>query len=868
MRLEQSTVPVRVARDGGWVPVDLSLITEGGWLVPAASAAPVRFSAGGTDVMSQTQTSSGEWVSETWPKGVLPTPTVEGDTATYAEVMPGVDLKLVATKTGMASIYVVKSAEAAMASGMSRLQVGVDGAELTSPDDGRVKAETDAGSSLIAAQPLWWDSSGGGTYREPGAETVPAPVTHSLAADELTLDVGATVAAGEKSASTPVQYPIFVDPDWSVGPGAAWYTDAAYPDASYLTAGASDVLRVGIFEQYRSNMFYQFSIAGLQGKQVLSAALNTYQVATATCDMHAIDSHLFGVWHDAGFTWNQEQYWYSTGQAGIWPAMQSWVGPNCGDPGSGGMPVGWGVTTAVQQRVNDGWYDMQFVFTPHDSYSPSRRWFSRAATLIVTYNSVPNVPIGAVFTSPARSCGTSANPVTVSNAGPIAVQLNASDPDAGNVSTLFVAINVANPSVRVWENQTPQMAQGVQSASIPANTLADGLYAWDAKSIDSGGLESNWFGRCYFVVDSTKPQLPTVATTASSFRVGSPVSVQLAGAADVAGYVYWVTPTPLTSSAPAVPVDGTVNTAAALPDCNGRVTASVRWACGTGTSAVTITVAPTDSLSTLWVSAYDKAGNQSAVRGLPLYQSTGSQAADADVDAGHMWQVSTLSSPLPSVIADSNPWAGANGISLQLPSGSVNSTDTVFPPLTGPVLKTGPLALGSDQIVGSKVPVNATNSFTWSMWVKATSMPSGQDQLVAVQTAGAGRGQVQLKATKDNTYSFCITGAPAADDNGRPVSSCATGGSLTIGSWQLVTGIWDAGNQQLRLLIGTSVVPVAATGHVLGSGDWSANGALILGPAPEAGRFAGFIADPAFLPGVVDFNQLSQLATQGLPFSS
>lgn len=121
MQLEMSSRPVRVKQDGGWVPVDTTLQRDGDWFSPAASAVPVRFSPGGTDVISQTQTTSGEWVSESWAHGPLPTPTVDGDTATYAEVMPGVDLKLVATKTGMASIYVVKSEEAAKGSGLASL---------------------------------------------------------------------------------------------------------------------------------------------------------------------------------------------------------------------------------------------------------------------------------------------------------------------------------------------------------------------------------------------------------------------------------------------------------------------------------------------------------------------------------------------------------------------------------------------------------------------------------------------------------------------------------------------------------------------------------------------------------------------------
>lgn len=216
MRYEASSVPVRVERHGDWVPVDTTLSSTGEWFEPIASAAPVRFSSGGTDRLAQVQAESGEWITEIWPYGVLPTPAVEGDTATYSEVLPGVDLKMVATKTGQASIYVVKTEEAAQSAKLDGLHVVVENAELSADSTGTVTAETGDESSIVAGQPLWWDSSEGGTYREPGGEAPPLPVTHDVGTDRVLLDVGDSVTKHEKRDGD-VVYPIFVDPDWSSG---------------------------------------------------------------------------------------------------------------------------------------------------------------------------------------------------------------------------------------------------------------------------------------------------------------------------------------------------------------------------------------------------------------------------------------------------------------------------------------------------------------------------------------------------------------------------------------------------------------------------------------------------------------------------
>lgn len=141
MRLELSSRPVRVRQGEAWVPVDTDLVASDGWWVPVASAVPVRFGAGGSDALAGVQAPDGSWVTETWPYGVLPVPVVEGDTATYAEVLPGVDLKLVATRTGKASIFVVKSAEAARAEALAALHVTVGGADLVQTGNGAVVAD-------------------------------------------------------------------------------------------------------------------------------------------------------------------------------------------------------------------------------------------------------------------------------------------------------------------------------------------------------------------------------------------------------------------------------------------------------------------------------------------------------------------------------------------------------------------------------------------------------------------------------------------------------------------------------------------------------------------------------------------------------
>lgn len=861
IQLDVSSLPVRVEQNGTWVPVDTTLVSDGEWLVPAASVAPVRFSVGGSDQLAQVQTETGEWVTETWPYGPLPVPSVDGDTATYAEVLPDVDLKMVATKTGQASIYVVKSEAAAQSAKLDDLHVLIDGADLTTKSTGVVNAEAADGSGIVAGQPLWWDSSDGATYREPGEEGSPAPVIHEVGADRIAMDVGASVSKEETRTGDEVTYPIFVDPDWSSGIAASWYTDAAYPNQSYLSAGVSDVLRVGNYGSYKSDMFFQFPIGALSGKIVGYAVLNTTQLSMNACGTPgAIQVHTYGP-KPAGFTWNQEQSWNAAGTGGWSAPLQSWVGPGCG---SAAMAVGWNVTAGVQGKV--GASDIQFAFTPSVASAPTRRHYSRAASLVVTYNTRPNTPTNPVFISPSRQCGTAAAPAMIGQTD-VTVQVSQTDPDPGTVDNNFFLMKASDLNTLVQHRTSGKVAQGPRSATFTGLSSGE-TYAWYARGSDwihDGLAGTPW---CYFTVDTTKPAVPSVtASSNAAYVVGQPVVMAVTGAADVAGYVSWITPTQLVSPVPAVPAEGTVSVATALPPCTAGVGSTVRWTCANGASPVALTVAPIDALSTLWVSAYDKAGNQSTATGFPLYPNgdTGTPAASANLDAGHAWHLSTMSTPLPEVIPDSNPWIGTNGIDLLIPETSSRiSTDLPDPPLESPVLSTaGGTALEVSTMVA---PVDATNSFTFSVWLKGGyNGLNGATQKIAMQGGGTS-GSIQLQVAPNGVYSFCLGNYYVSSASTDRTSNCATGSTMN-GSWQMVTGIWDAVNQQLRLHVGGSMTPVAVNGHVLGAGSQAAGGPLVFGPAPMTGRWEGLFTNPVLVPGVVDHAQLERLAAFEMPFS-
>jgi hypothetical protein len=145
--IETAIAPQRARRrDGAWGPIDTALQRVGDVLVPVATAADVRFSAGGAGPFV-TLIRDGHSFALSWP-APLPAPTVSGDSATYADVLPDVDLVVRATATGFAHLLVVKTARAAANPGVRRASYRISGdATLKETPGGGLIADRVRGSA-------------------------------------------------------------------------------------------------------------------------------------------------------------------------------------------------------------------------------------------------------------------------------------------------------------------------------------------------------------------------------------------------------------------------------------------------------------------------------------------------------------------------------------------------------------------------------------------------------------------------------------------------------------------------------------------------------------------------------------------------
>ena len=161
-------VRVQVGGDGeeleDWLEIDLDLVAgSDGWVRPKGHVADLKFV--GTSALSVTSVvvmanrgRPEDSLSLGW-SGLLPEPTLAGPRATYAEVFPGVDLVLEATRTGFEQYFVLKRRPADGVAPKLMLPLSASGRyELRADRAGGASVVVGDEEAARVGVPLVWDS--------------------------------------------------------------------------------------------------------------------------------------------------------------------------------------------------------------------------------------------------------------------------------------------------------------------------------------------------------------------------------------------------------------------------------------------------------------------------------------------------------------------------------------------------------------------------------------------------------------------------------------------------------------------------------------------------------------------------------------
>ncbi|MBP2477736.1 hypothetical protein JOF53_006608 [Crossiella equi] len=793
--LEQSVVPTRVRQDGKWVPADTALARRSdGSIGPKATTGEVAFSAGGEGPLVRLA-NPGTEITLDWP-GRLPEPKLDGDSATYPEVRPGVDLRVRATVRGFAHELVVKTREAAADPALSEVafEVRAKGVRLTADEAGNLQGHNESGALVYQApSPEMWDSSDTAHRARVGVR---------IDSDRLTLLPDRRLLADPAT-----RFPVVIDPDMSyITPERAGWTLArhSHKDQRNWNLEPRDqdervkgVVRVGRETDrdgtYRDRSFFMFHLdpnvlrgARIEGGTTSFQVFQTWKELN-TCDAGAVDPVLLYLAGDMGpeSSWNNQPPLLGEPLSAIrtTPKLGQSCGPDWVKFGIGGM---------IQKVADEGWGGINLGMRASDetSYKGWKRFHSKAQDgyryyprLHIEFNRPPHAPQWANTDPELRACRWCDGQRWTGQEW-INLNTQVNDPDGGQLRTIW---DIATPEHQ-WRDQWLG-ANSVYSTALDLRGLHGRTVNWRVRGND-GEKDGPGLDGPSFVVDRERPDKPPTVSGVlyqednawhGGVDVPDTFTFTANGVGDIDHFVYGF------SDPPTTPVD-----ADAL-----------------GGKAVARIAPPRDGPVDLYVQSVDRAGLRGPAKVYHFYVRPGGGPASQWAMEGNA--------------KDDSPLGGRHGT----PHGPVSWA----PGALGASAQLN----GVDAAISAPQTVNTAASFTVSAWVKPDRV--GTEDRTVLSQDGDRVGGFLLQLRKDGRWQLLAPGGDADEGDPAHRAVAVAGGTAKAGEWAHLAAVVDHEEQRIHLYVnGSAAASVAYTGR------WNATGALQIGRGKWKGAHTGYWA--------------------------
>lgn len=860
METDEHLRPVRARVGGVWKPIDNTLVKQpDGSIAPAVASVGMTFSGGGSAPLV-TLDRDGRQLSYTWP-AALPAPALSGDTATYRDVLPDVDLQVRADIDGFHEVVVVNTAAAAKNPALAQLTFGVraTGLDVARTADGGLTATDPAGGGEVfaAPQPIMWDSgvhtastastastantagaakaaegaaAGSGSADAQGADdpaqgptdtskVAPIGVAVDSADTRLTLTPDPALLTGAATA-----FPLYIDPqtytpkagDWTMV-SKYWASSPQYHFNGDSDSGVGDCAWSYCAPYDVKRLFYTFPTSKFAGKTILSATFVGHETWAGSCSARPIE-----LWRTKGFT--SGTTWNSSSDN--WLDKLDTRNEAHGYDGCAASDVEFNALTGVKYAAAHNSGSTTFGLRASDEgdkYGWKR--FTDDAYLRVHYNMPPKqIPMSHLSMSPGSSCHSPSSPVRIRTLPSITAS-DVTDPDGDQVSVQFSVAWDAGDGKGLVTQWTSAKIGPKKSGSSFSTTLTAALsgktipknktIAWQARAVDydqgtyysyspwsSSGSATN----CYWVYDTSVPAGPVI--TSGDYPAvddSDPNDPSYDGVGRDGAFTFD------SASTDVVKYCYGVN-ATAVCDTDHTVATSAG-------AAKSVTFRPTRAgTNFLNVQAFDSAGNGSEPE---VYEFRVKEGQPARAQ-----------------------WAmdDAAGATQAAGSAGERTLTTVGTPTLGVPGHTG-TAVGFDgtgSYLRSDIPtVHTDYSMTVSAWVKLDRMPT----TAAIVAAQPGNSAPGFELYYSHDYDRWVFNQYSADSpTATPVRAMsATAGGVAAGQWYHLVGTYDYVADVMSLYVNGTLMGTKAY-----STAWDARRGLQIG----AGIYSGVPA--SFFPGTID----------------
>lgn len=852
--------PVRVVRDGTWVPVDTTLVRGAdGRIGPKATTLGLRLSGGGDTPLIVAER-AGRSMTLDWP-GTLPEPTIAADQATYAEVLPGVDLVVTVADSGFSHVLVVKTPEAAADVDLAAVEFELTTSGLAVGDDGdgglRVVDSASQGVVFEAPTPVMWDS---GVSRlttlstrsvvseQPGSvdPTRAAPESANLAPVGVRLD-GSTLTLTPDQAmidDPATVWPVYIDPVWASTSNSSWAMVASgYPTTKYWKfSGTEGVGECPVSSGYCNGvgvkrLFYALPTS-YSGKSIISAEFRVTMTHTYNSSAKKVSLYRAGSGISSATTWNNQP---------SMSVLQETISPTAtqGSCTSTNQNVGFNATAAVREAATKGWSTTTFGIRAHDE-GDSTAWkrFCGNAILSVNYNRAPNQPAASSLTmSPGGVCVSGGNRPYVNT--PPVLYMVFTDPDSSSTATekLHGEVSVSwlpsGGGTRVTRTSTTTIkgSGSLFQMTTPSDLPENVVVSWSARASDGTAWGASSVS-CEFVYDHTQPAAPDIDSVEYLPLDGSETTSACVEDTEWRGSVgRYGTFTFDSASTDTVTYRYGFNTnpspTTTLTPSTGGGTVSVPWLPESeGTNFVTVQAVDAAGLSSPIATCMFAVANQPAAGSWTLGEAAGS-ASSIDARGAH-------------------PAIAAAGAAFGVPGPGCQGTRNACE-LDNAVRLSG--AADSYLATTSSGLVDTGTGFSVAAWVRLTDTSTDQ---VAVSQDGSGEPGFTLGYSA--AAGRWVFGTPVTDVTALGAWSVTSTAAATANEWTHLVGVYDPVRRELGLYVNGERQATSPRRSA-----WRSRGAIQIGRSIAKSGYTdgwvGELADVAVFERIVVPAEAAQLST-------
>ena len=577
----ESAIPERTYVDGAWHNLDATLVKRAdGVISPRYATGGLRLSDGGTAPLA-TMIHGTDALRITLHTS-LPSPTLSGATATYANVAAGVDLVVTAnTQGGFSDVFVVKDKAAATSPALANLlksTVTANGLDVSS-HNGIVTAGSGTGHAVFATDSMSvWDSNtaappaansraestpsthnpdtaAASSPASPGAHARVGAITPILSGSTLTLAPDPSVLHGPD-----VAYPVDIDPTWNPTEDG-WSTVAEeYPTThewdktpetlGYMAVGdgVSDASLLA-----RSMVDFPLSMSALSGSVINSAVFSVTNEYSGACYDGGEDEQLdvdasSQTLNSSNATWDN---WDSSSDLGPQIGYNSFAygySPSCSSEASAHSASISLLTGTFTNDVAAGKTTQTLALVADDESSENswKELIATTAQLTITYDFVPQITSMA---SNGKTACTSGAPALVGK-GDVDLSAGVYQKDGSNLTAYFRLYNAAKsieyaPGSTVEGTTTSSsplsVTEGTDAVLQIKQSFFDAFgsgselpFAWTVYATD--GTETSPVSTCYFTYDASVPGQPTVyddtgttkcQVSTVKYTVGTPATFEI-----------------------------------------------------------------------------------------------------------------------------------------------------------------------------------------------------------------------------------------------------------------------------------------------------------------------------------------------------